>query len=77
METRSVIIQGDDGGFLEIFQTPDSDMHLVIIPSPENRQFADNTIRFRTFFGGGHSEEVRLALRNLMAAIENDPRCIK
>lgn len=73
METKSVVIEGDDGGFLEVLQTPDSDMHIVITPSKENG--SDNSIRFRTFFGGGHSEGVRLALRNLMIAIEKDPKC--
>lgn len=74
METKSAIIQGDDGGFLEMLQTPDSDMHIVITPSKENG--AGSSIRFRTFFVGGHSEGVRLALCNLMIAIEKDPKCI-
>ena len=77
METKSVAIEGDDGGILEVIQTPDSDVYIVITPSDNPVDRTNNSVRFRTFFGGGHSEEVRLALKNLMDAIENDPKCIR
>lgn len=73
--SSSTIIPGDDGGFLELYQGIDSDMHIAVLPNKEN--MTGNTIRFRTFFGGGHSEEVRQALRNLMIVISKDPKCIK
>jgi hypothetical protein len=70
----SVSIRGDDGGFLEVYRYPDNDMHLSIAPNEHSHTHA---IRFRTYFGGGTSENVRLALRQLMIAIENDPKSIK
>ncbi|HNX81945.1 MAG TPA: hypothetical protein PKL77_07350 [Candidatus Omnitrophota bacterium] len=73
-ETKSATIEGDDGGFLEVIMTGDSDMHIHIIKQPED---TTNAIRFRTHFGGGHSENVRLALKQLMIAIQNDPKCIR
>lgn len=30
METKSVAIEGDDGGILEVIQTPDSDVYISL-----------------------------------------------
>lgn len=46
--------------------TPDSDVWINVIPEPQFKE----PLRFRTFFGGGKNEKIRLKLIELLRLME-------